>query len=158
MNKINYYSGLLAAILCGVLLGGCVTSGGPQYVTSNTPRPNSGGFNMMSLQDEISIGQQQFAKMKAQKPRTRDASRQRMAESVLRRLVRANNLQNTYSWEVYVFADSTPNAFALPGGKIGLFDGIFKYTKNEAGLAAIIGHEMAHVTSRHPRNAQLGKL
>lgn len=135
--------------MCLLTLTGCVTGGGPQYVTSSTPRPSSGGFNMLSHEDEIRIGRQEFAKIRAQKPPTRDASKQRMAERVLTQLVKANNLQNSYPWEIQVFSDSTPNAFALPGGKIGLFDGVFKYAKNEAGLAAIIGHEMAHITARH---------
>ncbi len=139
----------ISLLVASVFLTGCITSAGPQYMTSNTPRPSSGGFNMMSKQDEIQIGRQEFARLKASKPRTRDASKQRDAERVLRRLVKENKLENEYPWEIYVFADNTPNAFALPGGKIGLFDGIFKYTQNDAGLASIIGHEMAHITSRH---------
>ena len=53
------------------------------------------------------------------------------------------------SWEIVVFEDPTPNAFALPGGKIGVHTGLLPITKTDAGLAAVIGHEMAHVTLRH---------
>ncbi len=52
-------------------------------------------------------------------------------------------------WEFVVFEDSSPNAFAMPGGKIGVHTGIFSLTKNDAGLAAVIGHELAHVTNNH---------
>jgi len=52
-------------------------------------------------------------------------------------------------WEFVVFEDKTPNAFAMPGGKIGVHTGIFQLTKNDAGLAAVIGHELAHVTQNH---------
>ncbi|MEO7859939.1 MAG: M48 family metalloprotease, partial [Nitrospirales bacterium] len=45
--------------------------------------------------------------------------------------------------------DETKNAFALPGGKIAVYTGIFPVAENEAGLAAIIGHEVIHALARH---------
>ncbi|TGK86658.1 M48 family peptidase [Leptospira noumeaensis] len=53
------------------------------------------------------------------------------------------------SWEVVVFKDNTPNAFALPGGKIGVHTGMFSVAKNKDQLAAVIGHEIGHVIARH---------
>ncbi|MCW7492149.1 M48 family metallopeptidase [Leptospira sp. 2 VSF19] len=53
------------------------------------------------------------------------------------------------SWEVVVFRDNTPNAFALPGGKIGVYTGMFFVAKNKDQLAAVIGHEIGHVIARH---------
>ncbi|PJZ86031.1 M48 family metallopeptidase [Leptospira harrisiae] len=53
------------------------------------------------------------------------------------------------SWEVIVFKDNTPNAFALPGGKIGVHTGMFSVAKNKDQLAAVIGHEIGHVIARH---------
>ncbi|MGE8719911.1 M48 family metallopeptidase [Leptospira terpstrae] len=53
------------------------------------------------------------------------------------------------SWEVVVFKDNTPNAFALPGGKIGVHTGMFPIAKNKDQLAAVIGHEIGHVIARH---------
>jgi predicted Zn-dependent protease len=53
-------------------------------------------------------------------------------------------------WEYNVVADDRQaNAFALPGGKIAVYTGILPITKDEAGLAAVLGHEVAHVTARH---------
>lgn len=52
-------------------------------------------------------------------------------------------------WEITVFEDDTPNAFALPGKKIGVHTGIFKAAKNQAQLAAVIGHEIGHVEAHH---------
>jgi metalloendopeptidase OMA1, mitochondrial len=55
-----------------------------------------------------------------------------------------------FQWDVTVFkADDTMNAFALPGGKIGVYTGIFPAAQNEAGLAAILGHEVVHALARH---------
>jgi len=52
-------------------------------------------------------------------------------------------------WETAVFVDESPNAFALPGGKVGVNTGMFKVAKNQDQLAAVIGHEIGHVYARH---------
>ena len=52
-------------------------------------------------------------------------------------------------WELTVFDGESVNAFAMPGGKIGVFTGILEVTENQHQLAAVIGHEIAHVTARH---------
>lgn len=59
--------------------------------------------------------------------------------------------KNTFpgEWEVVVFDDDQINAFALPGGKIGIYTGILKVAKNQHQLAAIIGHEVGHVIAEH---------
>lgn len=55
-----------------------------------------------------------------------------------------------FDWQVSVIKDdTTANAFALPGGKIAIYTGIFPIAKNEAGLAAIMGHEVIHALARH---------
>lgn len=55
-----------------------------------------------------------------------------------------------FQWDVAVIKDvKTKNAFALPGGKIAVYTGIFPVAENEAGLAAIIGHEVIHALARH---------
>ncbi len=52
-------------------------------------------------------------------------------------------------WEVLVFEDNTPNAFALPGGKIGVHSGMLEVATTPGQLAAVIGHEVSHVLLRH---------
>ena len=52
-------------------------------------------------------------------------------------------------WQVTVFNDPTPNAFALPGGKIGVHTGLLKVAQTQDQLAAVIGHEVGHVLARH---------
>ncbi len=52
-------------------------------------------------------------------------------------------------WEVTVFEEESPNAFALPGGKIGVHTGLFKAAENQHQLAAVIGHEVGHVMAQH---------
>jgi predicted Zn-dependent protease len=58
--------------------------------------------------------------------------------------------RSDFSWEfILIDNDKTANAFALPGGKVFIYTGILKYTRNEAGLATVISHEVAHVIARH---------
>jgi predicted Zn-dependent protease len=54
-----------------------------------------------------------------------------------------------YQWEFKVFDDKQVNAFCLPGGKIGVFTGILPVTRDDAGLAAVLGHEVSHAIARH---------
>ncbi|MGI0026016.1 MAG: M48 family metallopeptidase, partial [Nitrososphaera sp.] len=60
------------------------------------------------------------------------------------------DIAKQFEWEVNVIKDDkTMNAFALPGGKIAVYTGIFPIARNEAGLAAIMGHEVVHALARH---------
>lgn len=54
-----------------------------------------------------------------------------------------------FKWQVRVIDKDVPNAFCLPGGKIVVFSGMAKYARNEAGLAAVVAHEVAHAVARH---------
>ncbi|MDH3475547.1 MAG: M48 family metallopeptidase [Rhodospirillales bacterium] len=54
-----------------------------------------------------------------------------------------------YEWEFKVLEDKEPNAFALPGGKVGVNSGLFKVAKNDDQLAAVMAHEVAHAIARH---------
>jgi len=56
---------------------------------------------------------------------------------------------NDIEWELAVFESESVNAFAMPGGKIGVLSGILKVTENQHQLATVIGHEIAHVTAGH---------
>lgn len=53
------------------------------------------------------------------------------------------------NWEVRLLESKQQNAFALPGGKIAVYTGILPVCANEAGLAAVLGHEVSHVIARH---------
>ena len=52
-------------------------------------------------------------------------------------------------WEYVLFEDDQPNAFVIPGNKVGVNTGLFKVVKNDDQLAAVIGHETGHVIARH---------
>lgn len=96
------------------------------------------------------MGQQEFAKMKATQKMSTDP-RQQAAVACVVNALRAV-LPAPYSsqdWEARVFVDDTPNAFALPGGKVGVNTGMFKVAQSQDELAAVLGHEMGHIVARH---------
>ena len=60
-----------------------------------------------------------------------------------------SKLIKDYKWEFNLIEDNTPNAWCMPGGKVVVYTGILPYTKNENGLAVVLGHEIAHAIARH---------
>lgn len=57
--------------------------------------------------------------------------------------------RSDYQWEFNLIANSSQNAFALPGGKVAVYEGILPVCKHEAGLAVVMAHEVAHALARH---------
>ena len=106
------------ALTAALALAGCATT------TSPTGRTQYVGA---VSQDQLNqLGAQAFAEMKAEKPQTKDARQRTYLRCVVNAIVRElpANWQRM-GWESAVFVDSNPNAFALPGGKVGVYTGIF---------------------------------
>ncbi len=101
-------------------------------------------YFFLSKEKEAQLGKDEFKKMKKSKKMVRGSSQDQMIQRVASRLVPLTNVPDA-EWEFVLFDDSTPNAFALPGGKVGVHTGLFKVVDNEAQLAAVLGHELAHV-------------
>lgn len=96
------------------------------------------------------MGVAAFAKQKEETPASKDAVANAYVACVARSITAA--VQGAYSntkWEVVVFQSDAVNAFALPGGKIGVYTGLLKVAENQDQLAAVIGHEVAHVLASH---------
>jgi predicted Zn-dependent protease len=72
----------------------------------------------------------------------------RRVQEVGRRIA-AVSTQPDWDWQFTLIEDEQPNAFALPGGKVGVHTGLFRVAENDAQLAAVIGHEVAHAIARH---------
>lgn len=68
------------------------------------------------------------------------------------KFMRANNMiseANSYRWEFNLIEDKAVNAWALPGGKVVVYTGLLPIAQNEDGLAAVMGHEVAHAFAKH---------
>ncbi|KAI6711329.1 hypothetical protein PZA11_003927 [Diplocarpon coronariae] len=74
--------------------------------------------------------------------------RTKLVNKVMAKLIPASGLQHV-DWEVHVINSPEANAFVIPGGKVFVYSGILPITKTEDGLAAVLGHEIAHNVARH---------
>jgi len=101
---------------------------------------------MMMPEDQMAaMGSQAFVNLKQKVPVDPNPQTNQYVVCVAGPIVKEVGGQ----WEVTVFQDDSPNAFALPGGKIGVHTGILRVARNQDQLAAVIAHEIAHVLSRH---------
>lgn len=91
------------------------------------------------------MGAAAFAETKKQEPLSRDGRINGFVSCVAGHITREVGGQ----WEVRVFDSDDVNAFALPGGKIGVYKGLFKAARNQDQLASVLGHEVGHVIAKH---------
>ncbi len=132
----------LAGLGIAALATACATA------TSPTGRTQYVGAVPQEQLDQL--GAQAFAEMKAKLPQTRDARQRNYVSCVVNAVVRELPAQwQQTGWEVAVFANDETNAFALPGGKVGIYTGIFQVARNQEQLAGVIAHEIGHVIARH---------
>jgi predicted Zn-dependent protease len=130
---------LLSGVIFLFMLSGCVSA------------PYTGRRQLMILPEsqELSLGAQAYRQTLRDSVLSDNSEAVRMVSKVGERIARAANKPD-YKWEFRVFDDPEQvNAFCLPGGKVGVYTGIFPVAKDEAGLAVIIGHEVAHALARH---------
>jgi len=107
-------------------------------------------LNFIGVGQEMQLGVSEFQKLKQTTPISRDPAANEMVQRVGRKIAAAAGADLPEAqWEFVVFEDKQPNAFCLPGGKVGVFTGILPITKDEAGLATVIGHEVGHASARH---------
>jgi len=131
----------------------------------------AGGAVLLTGCDEISeidlvsegqveeMGLRAWQEIKSQTPVARNSEEQRLLNRVSSLLLKAAG-EKPEQWEVLVFDRPEVNAFALPGRKIGVFQGMFRVGQNEDQLAAVVGHEIGHVQAEHGQeriNAQVAK-
>lgn len=130
---------LVAALTLPVLVAACATS-------------PTGRSQLMLVSDAqmTTLGHQAFADIRRQKPIETDPRVNRYVRCIADAIVRAApGPARDAAWDVIVFRDDTPNAFALPGGGIGVHTGLLAVARTPDQLAAVIGHEVGHVLARH---------
>lgn len=121
-------------VLVIILLNACATS----------PLGRS-QLTLISDSEVNRMGVQAFEVEKQNLPISEDPKMNQLVQCVAGALTR--HVQGT--WEVRVFEERTPNAFALPGGKIGVHSGLMQVARDQHQLATVIGHEIGHVLARH---------
>ena len=95
------------------------------------------------------LGADAYTELKKEEKTSTDPRINEIVQRVGKRITQASD-RTDYAWEFTVFDEpNTVNAFALPGGKVGVYTGILPIAQNEAGLAVVLGHEIAHVIVKH---------
>ena len=127
---------LLVALLS---ISGCATN----------PASKSSDFVLMSENDELALGQQMAAQVAKQLPLLpSDDPLVKYVDKVGQRVAATSDRPELF-YRFHVVDDGTINAFALPGGYIYVHRGLLAHFNSEAELAAVLGHEIGHVTARH---------
>jgi predicted Zn-dependent protease len=94
------------------------------------------------------LGQETWVRIRQQVPPSPDDALQTRLAQIGQRIVAASDATAT-RWQFVVFRSPQINAFALPGGYIGFFEGMFTVARNDAQVAAVMGHEVGHVNAHH---------
>ncbi|GAB2628567.1 M48 family metallopeptidase [Novilysobacter erysipheiresistens] len=132
---------LLLGLAIATAVGACATTTSP---TGRTQRVGA-----VSQQQLDQMGAQAFAEYKAKLPQSRNAGQTAYVRCVVNTITRELPAGAHTQWEVALFTNESPNAFALPGGKVGVYTGIFDVARNQDQLAAVIAHEIGHVIAHH---------
>jgi predicted Zn-dependent protease len=115
---------------------------------TRNPATGERQLSIISRDQEIQLGEQGAQEIEATIGLVEDPELQRYVTGVGRRLAQRSE-QPDLPWRFGVLDDPTPNAFALPGGKIYITRGMLVHMENEAQMASVLGHEVGHVTARH---------
>ena len=138
-----FHRGLLSSLLAATILltVGCHT----------VPQTGRSALRLVPEQQLAAMASEQFGQLKQETAISTDPTYNAMVRRVGDRIayVAAPDLPNA-QWEFVVFDDDDQiNAFAMPGGKVGVYTGIFKIARTDAELAVVMGHEVAHVAAGH---------
>lgn len=132
---------------------GCLTLIAPLLFLSacyTVPETGRKSLVIVPPEQEAALGAQAFQEVRAQEKVSNDAAAIARVARVGRRIAAAvGGDLPCAQWEFVVFDSPEVNAFALPGGKVGVYTGLLKLASSDDELAIVIGHEIAHVTARH---------
>lgn len=158
---MRHIKSILFTSVAALMLSACGT-------TSTVPITGRKHTLLVSDAQVLSLSNQQYSEfMKTAKVST-NATNTAMVKRVGQRLANAvetylkNNgmsseIQN-FSWEFNLVQNNEANAFCMPGGKIVVYEGLLPYTQNEASLAIVLGHEIAHAVAKHSAEQMSKKL
>ena len=149
MKKLKF---MLLAVVTALVFASCGT-------TRTVPITGRKQNLLVSDEQVLSLSNQEYSNfMKSAKVST-DAANTAMVKRVGQNLATAvqnylvnNGLQSeikNFSWEFNLVQNKEANAFCMPGGKIVVYEGLLPYTQNEASLAIVLGHEIAHAVAKH---------
>ena len=140
---------LIAGLGASIGLAGCAKAGVGGGAGSIGAFGEAAAPLLVPPEVATEMGQQLWAELQRTQPASRDGRKQATLERVGSRLIQASG-GSPGQWQMLVFAGDEANAFALPGNHIGCYEGIFAYAPDDAHLATVVGHEVAHNLENHP--------
>ncbi|MBQ8452644.1 MAG: M48 family metallopeptidase [Prevotella sp.] len=148
MNKAK----LLLVVFVASLLAACGT-------TRTVPITGRKQSLMVSDAEVLSLSTQEYTNYMSQAKKSTNSTNSALVQRVGQKLAKAvetflaaNGLQDElsqYAWEFNLVQDQNVNAFCMPGGKIVVYEGLLPVTQDEASLAIVLGHEIAHAVAKH---------
>jgi len=135
---------IIAGAILALLFIGC----------TKAPITGRSQFIMVSPQQELALGYESAKEVLKTQKVSNDAQKNAMVKRIGKRIAQVASSQyptaKNFNWEFFVIdKDDEANAFCLPGGKVFVYTGIFKYAANDDELAAVMGHEIGHALARH---------
>ena len=116
---------------------------------ASAPYTGRSQLMLVSESQEVASGEQAYRHILRDSVLSEDSESLRIVRRVGERIARAAE-KPAYRWDFRMINDpESVNAFAVPGGKVAVYTGIFPVARDEAGLAVIMGHEVAHALLRH---------
>jgi predicted Zn-dependent protease len=102
---------------------------------------------LVSDEQMDSLGEQSYKEILQKEKISQDKAMTAKIVSIGQAIAKASG--EDYKWEFNLIDSDAVNAFCLPGGKVGVYTGILKVAQSNAGLAAVMGHEVAHAVAKH---------
>jgi predicted Zn-dependent protease len=129
---------VIAGVSCAVAITAC----------AQAPVTGRNQLILLPESQDADMGLQAYQQIKQEEKISSDAALNQRVQTVGRRIAAVSG-HPEWDWQFTLFDNPEPNAFALPGGKVGVYTGLFKVAQNDAQLAAVMGHEVGHAIARH---------
>jgi predicted Zn-dependent protease len=149
-NTVHTLCSVCIVLILSFLLAACAT----------VPLTERKSLRLIPASELLSLSDQQYTQVLNESKLSTDRQKVQMVNRVGKRIASAaeeflkesqaqEKLKN-YQWEFNVIKDDkTANAWCMPGGKVAVYTGILPFTRNETGLAVVLGHEVAHAIAEH---------
>ncbi len=115
---------------------------------ATTPISDRQALILIPLSQEIALGKQAYKQTLKDQKVSENTHLNQVLQRVGQRIVEVSDMPKL-EWEFRLIESEEKNAFALPGGKVAVYTGMLRVCANEAGLATVLSHEIAHVIARH---------
>lgn len=144
----HYPKRLASALLSGLLAATCLPATAQQNAPFALPELGDSASALVSNEEMHELGQNWLRQFRARVPESQDPLMYDYLHNLLEKLANSSALDDK-RLDVIVVKNPTLNAFAVPGGIIGIHNGIFLYADNEQQLAGVLAHELGHLSQRH---------